>query len=110
MGRNGTGKEFKRSRNKFRFGFGKKKGNFDQVAVEEEIATQKIPSGMRETAARMMAGQFDMNDMLAQCGFMTLDPRSPFDWVILYCICVEDMFDVDIRMKSVFQEMFGGRS
>ncbi len=48
------------------FGFGKKKGNFDQVAVEEEIATQKIPSGMRETAARMMAGQFDMNDMLAQ--------------------------------------------
>ena len=51
-----------------------------------------------------------LNDMLAQCGFMTLDPRSPFDWVILYCICVEDMFDVDIRMKSVFQEMFGGRS
>ena len=48
------------------FGFGKKKGNIDQVAVEEEISTQKIPSGMRETAARMMAGQFDMNDMLAQ--------------------------------------------
>lgn len=48
------------------FGFGKKKANSDQVAVEEEITAQKIPSGMRETAARMMAGQFDMNDMLAQ--------------------------------------------
>lgn len=42
------------------FGFGKKK--------EENIDTKeaKIPSGMKETAQRMMSGQFDMNDMLAQ--------------------------------------------
>lgn len=50
-----------------------------------------------------------LNDMLLQCGFMTLDPRAPFDWLILYCICVEDMFDVDIRMKTIFKEMFGER-
>lgn len=50
-----------------------------------------------------------LNDMLIQCGFMTLDPRAPFDWLILYCICVEDMFDVDIRMRAVFKEMFGER-
>ena len=48
-----------------------------------------------------------LNDMLIQCGFMTLDPRAPFDWLIIYCICVEDMFDVDIRMRAVFKEMFG---
>ncbi len=48
-----------------------------------------------------------LNDMLALCGFATLDPRSPFDWLILYCICVEDMFDVDIRMRGIFKEMFG---
>lgn len=48
-----------------------------------------------------------LNDMLLQCGFSALDPRSPFDWLILYCICAEDIFDVEIRMKEVFKEMFG---
>ena len=43
------------------FGFGRKK-------KEEKIdaAEPHVPKGMRETAERMMAGQFDMNDMLAQ--------------------------------------------
>lgn len=56
------------------FGFGKKKEkkvveNFtdaDVKAAEKELGVDKMPSGMKETAARMMAGQFDMNDMLAQ--------------------------------------------
>ena len=50
------------------FGFGKKKKqeteNNENVDLEKEAA--KIPSGMKETAERMMSGQFDMNDMLAQ--------------------------------------------
>lgn len=46
------------------FGFGKKKKQ--ENVVENEAAAEKIPSGMRETAERMMSGQFDMNDMLAQ--------------------------------------------
>lgn len=50
-----------------------------------------------------------LNDMLLQCGFMPLDPRSPFDWLILYCICAGDMFDINIRMRTVFKEMFGER-
>ncbi len=50
-----------------------------------------------------------LNDLLLQCGFMPLDPRSPFDWLILYCICAVDMFDMNIRMKTVFKEMFGER-
>ena len=49
------------------FGFGKKKKqeteNNENVDLEKEAA--KIPSGMKETAERMMSGQFDMNDMLA---------------------------------------------
>jgi len=45
------------------FGFGKKKANTENIEKEE---TQKIPSGMKATAERMMSGQFDMNDMLAQ--------------------------------------------
>ncbi|MBS6645025.1 MAG: hypothetical protein KH366_15725 [Clostridiaceae bacterium] len=50
-----------------------------------------------------------LNDMLSLCGFATLDPRSPFDWLILYCICVDDIFDIDIRMRGIFKEMFGER-
>lgn len=42
--------------------FGKKK----ETVETNEIPEDKIPSGMKETAARMMSGQFDMNDMLAQ--------------------------------------------
>ncbi len=60
------------------FGFGKKKAEkvvnttateatapeLDEKELKKMEA--KIPSGMKESAQRMMAGQFDMNDMLAQ--------------------------------------------
>ncbi|MBD5388692.1 hypothetical protein HDR63_00355 [bacterium] len=49
------------------FGFGKKKADTkNPVEIEESVTMGKIPTSMKETAARMMAGQFDMNDMLAQ--------------------------------------------
>ncbi len=43
------------------FGFGRKKKQ-ESINPEEP----HVPKGMRETAERMMAGVFDMNDMLAQ--------------------------------------------
>ena len=55
------------------FGFGKKKEakattvqEDKTVNVEAELSDAKMPSGMKETAQRMMSGQFDLNDMLAQ--------------------------------------------
>ena len=60
------------------FGFGKKKIEAtDNVGANENLPNagtaparpekeDKIPSGMKETAERMMSGNFDMNDMLAQ--------------------------------------------
>ena len=48
------------------FGFGKKKKEKFENDVAPEVEEPKVPKGMRETAERMMAGQFDMNDMLAQ--------------------------------------------
>ena len=50
------------------FGFGKKKAKDTATAAvaDESVADVKMPSGMRETAERMMSGQFDLNDMLAQ--------------------------------------------
>lgn len=51
-----------------------------------------------------------LNYMLARCGFLPLDPRAPFDWLILYCISVGDLFEVDERMRGIFQEMFSGEN
>ena len=48
------------------FGFGKKKAVVQDENADLEKEAAKMPSGMKETAQRMMAGQFDMNDMLAQ--------------------------------------------
>ena len=54
------------------FGFGKKKATNSEVKedasvnVESELSDAKMPSGMKETAQRMMSGEFDLNDMLAQ--------------------------------------------
>jgi len=48
------------------FGFGKKKANIENTEQIEDKESMKIPSGMKATAERMMSGQFDMNDMLAQ--------------------------------------------
>lgn len=56
------------------FGFGKKKeqkvatDNVEAQISEKELQKmeEKMPAGMKETAQRMMSGQFDMNDMLAQ--------------------------------------------
>lgn len=47
-----------------------------------------------------------LNRMLHACGFQKLDPRTPFDWMVLYCICVEDLWDVDQRLKDMLQEIF----
>ncbi len=53
------------------FGFGKKKDKAqfteaDIKAAEKDLGADKMSAGMKETAQRMMSGEFDMNDMLAQ--------------------------------------------
>lgn len=47
-----------------------------------------------------------LNRMLQACGFQLLDPRSPFDWMILYCICVDDLWDIDHRLRDMLLAMF----
>ncbi|MDE5696710.1 MAG: hypothetical protein K2I96_04740 [Lachnospiraceae bacterium] len=78
------------------------------------LATEQEPEDEDEDYALSKEEIFEtlyqcLNDLLLQCGFMPLDPRSPFDWLILYCICAVDMFDMNIRMRTVFKEMFGER-
>ncbi len=49
-----------------------------------------------------------LNLMLQSCGFSMLDPRAPFDWMVLYCICVDDLWDVDQRLTDMLTAMFPG--
>lgn len=45
--------------------------------------------------------------MLEDCGFAPLDPRVPFDWMILYCMCVSESWEIDEKMKDFLKETFG---
>jgi len=50
--------------------------------------------------------QFRMNAMLADCGFAPLDSRTPFDWMVLYCMCADEAMLIDQRVQQFLAEVF----
>lgn len=44
--------------------------------------------------------------MLSSNGFQQLDPRSPFDWMILFCIAVGDLWESDDRLQKILTSIF----
>lgn len=44
--------------------------------------------------------------MLTSCGFLKLDPRSAFDWMVLFCISTGDLWESDERIQAMLLEMF----
>lgn len=53
-----------------------------------------------------------MNGMLVNCGFAPLDARCAFDWMVLYCMCVdaEDTLLIDGRIHRFLEEVFQPQS
>lgn len=47
-----------------------------------------------------------LNLMLTSCGFAKLDPRSAFDWMVLFCISSGDLWESDGRIRNMLIEMF----
>jgi len=47
-----------------------------------------------------------LNAMLADCGFAPLDPRTPFDWMVLYCMCVDESMLIDGRIQRFLAQIF----
>lgn len=47
-----------------------------------------------------------LNLMLTSCGFLKLDPRSAFDWMVLFCISTGDLWESDERIQAMLLEMF----
>ena len=47
-----------------------------------------------------------LNLMLADCGFAQLDSRTPFDWMVLYCMYADESIFLESYMRSFLEEMF----
>lgn len=57
--------------------------------------------------ARFRSALVRMQTMLSDCGLRGIDARIPFDWMILYCLCGADSFEVDAQVHEFLYEMFG---
>lgn len=69
----------------------------DDLDYEEEILT-------RDEVFQSV--YIRLNRMLRSCGFRELDPRSPFDWIVLFSICVDDLWDMEIRFREMLSRVF----
>lgn len=47
-----------------------------------------------------------MNMMLTGCGFPQLDPRNPFDWIILFSISSGDLWESDARLQEILRTLY----
>ncbi|MBQ9748435.1 MAG: hypothetical protein IJV98_06590 [Clostridia bacterium] len=47
-----------------------------------------------------------LNGMLTDCGFAKIDPRVPFDWMVLYCMCADESIFIDGRVQRFLSEIF----
>lgn len=72
-----------------------------ELAYLEEDAEQ--PLGAEEGFEDLY---LRLNAMLADCGFAPLDPRTPFDWMILYCMCVDESMLIDGRVQHFLTQLF----
>lgn len=47
-----------------------------------------------------------LNATLCDCGFAPLDSRSPFDWMIIYCMCIEEAMFIDSQIEAFLNAIF----
>lgn len=47
-----------------------------------------------------------INQMMEECGMSPMDPRNPFDYLVLYCLKPLDDDDMSLRMEQIVQELF----
>ena len=71
-------------------------GDYEENGYDYDLTAEEVFEDIYER----------LNDMLFFCGYCELDPRNPFDWVILYCIYVEDLFDIDPKIQQLLGEVF----
>lgn len=65
-------------------------GDFSDVSAEDIF---------EDTYARL-------SSMLSDCGFAPLDSRTPFDWMVLYCMVADDSVSIDENIPRFLSEIF----
>ncbi|MBR6705693.1 MAG: hypothetical protein IKI84_03310 [Clostridia bacterium] len=49
-----------------------------------------------------------LSSMLSDCGFPPLDSRTPFDWMVLYCLAADDTVEIDENVARFLSAIFRG--
>ena len=49
-----------------------------------------------------------LSSMLSDCGFPPLDSRTPFDWMVLYCMAADDTVEIDENITRFLSAIFRG--
>ena len=47
-----------------------------------------------------------LNQILEECGMNSMDPRNPFDYLVLYCLKPREDDDMSRRMEQIVEELF----
>ncbi len=63
------------------------------------LAEESAEDVFNDTYARL-------SSMLSDCGFPPIDPRNPFDWMVLYCIAKDDSEDTNSNISDFLSEIF----
>ena len=76
-------------------------GNYSTVEDDDEDDFYEMSREdlFKETYTRL-------NTMLSDCGFSRIDPRSPFDWMVLYSMCVDELWEIDENMRDFVSEIY----
>lgn len=75
-------------------------GGVWEQTYDELDETYIQPAEFLETHCRRM------NRMLSECGMRRIDPRSAFDYLLLYCLRPEEEMMMSERMKALAAEIF----
>lgn len=76
------------------------------LATDGETQFDMLDDDLPEDEEDFESRYARLNTMLCDCGFAPLDSRSPFDWMIIYCMCIEDAMFIDTEVEAFLSAIF----
>lgn len=74
----------------------------DDGAIEESLGWEPP-----DRTAQLEEHSWNIDLMLHECGYAPLDPRNPFDWLVLYSLTTDgEMEAMSDRLTSILTELF----
>ncbi len=73
-------------------------------AIDEDY--NELVEGYFTVQDRLEEHWWVLNGILVDCGMPTLDPRNPFDWLILYAISAGEDESMSERMTEMIDRIF----